>query len=221
MGPLGGTRSMELEESFKMKITKAKLKQIIKEELEVTLTNEEAAEIFGEVVRAQLEEQQLNEILSPEQAAELPMVIDGLLGMSYTFAAPMLAALLARLGFEAGATAMAKDALERKDKNWLLDFIHTEVTGKQTTKDAEKEFPMAPPPPPMMEQEKVSTDVARATKGLERVSGLEGILASINNRAEFEQLLNKFIQMVAKEKLQPNDVKAGVRNVAQAVLRGE
>ena len=204
-----------------MKITKAKLKQIIKEELEVTLTNEEAGEMFGEVVRAQREEQQLNEILSPEPAAELPMGMDGLLGMSYTFAAPMLAALLARLGYEAGATAMAKDALERKDKNWLLDFIHTEVAGKQSTKDAEKEFPMAPPPPPMMEQEKVSTDVARATKGLERVSGLEGILASINNRAEFEQLLNKFIQMVAKEKLNPNDVKVGVRNVAQAVLKGE
>ena len=146
-----------------MKITKAKLKQIIKEELEVTLTNEEAAEMFGEGVRAQLEEQQLNEILSPEQAAELPMVIDGLLGMSYTFAAPMLAALLARLGFEAGATAMAKDALERKDKNWLLDFIHTEVSGKQTTKDAEKEFPMAPPPPPMMEQEQEKeTPLAKA-----------------------------------------------------------
>ena len=221
MGPLGGTRSMELEESFKMKITKAKLKQIIKEELEVTLTNEEAAEIFGEGVRAQLEEQQLNEILSPEQAAELPMVIDGLLGMSYTFAAPMLAALLARLGFEAGATAMAKAALERKDKNWLMNFLYSEVTGKQSLGDAEREHPMAPPPPPMMEQEKVSTDVARATKGLERVSGLEGILASINNRAEFEQLLNKFIQMVAKEKLQPNDVKAGVRNVAQAILKGK
>ena len=34
MGPLGGTRSMELEESFEMKITKTLLKQIIKEELE-------------------------------------------------------------------------------------------------------------------------------------------------------------------------------------------
>ena len=162
MGPLGGTRSMELEESFKMKITKAKLNQIIKEELEVTLTNEEAAEMFGEGVRAQLEEQQLNEILSPEQAAELPMVIDGLLGMSYTFAAPMLAALLARLGFEAGATAMAKDALERKDKNWLLDFIHTEVSGKQTTKDAEKEFPMAPPPPMMEQEQEKETPLAKA-----------------------------------------------------------
>ena len=130
-----------------MKITKARLKQIIKEELEVTLTNEEATEMFGEAVGTQLEEQQLNEILSPEQAAELPMVIDGLLGMSYTFAAPMLAGLLTRLGYEAAATVMAQDALERKDKNWLLDFIYSEVTGKQSLEDAEREHPMAPPPP--------------------------------------------------------------------------
>ena len=45
-----------------MKITKARLKQIIKEELEVTLTNEEATEMFGEAVGAQLEEQELNEV---------------------------------------------------------------------------------------------------------------------------------------------------------------
>ena len=46
-----------------MKITKAKLKQIIKEELEVVLTNEEVEEMFGEEVRAQVEamEKQLDE----------------------------------------------------------------------------------------------------------------------------------------------------------------
>ena len=46
-----------------MKLTKAQLKQLIKEELEVTLTNEEAGEMFGEDVQAQLEEQEepLNE----------------------------------------------------------------------------------------------------------------------------------------------------------------
>ena len=38
-----------------MKITKTKLKQIIKEELEVVLTNEEVEEMFGEEVRAQVE----------------------------------------------------------------------------------------------------------------------------------------------------------------------
>ena len=44
-----------------MKTTKSQLRQIIKEELEVILTNEEAGELFGEGVEAQLEEQELNE----------------------------------------------------------------------------------------------------------------------------------------------------------------
>ena len=40
-----------------MKITKARLKQIIREELQVTLTNEEAGEMFGEEVQEELEKQ--------------------------------------------------------------------------------------------------------------------------------------------------------------------
>jgi len=53
-----------------MKTTKQQLRQIIKEELEVILTNEEAGELFGEGVEAQLEEQELNEDLGqlPELA---------------------------------------------------------------------------------------------------------------------------------------------------------
>ena len=39
-----------------MKTTKQQLRQIIKEELEVVLTNEEAGELFGEGVEAELEE---------------------------------------------------------------------------------------------------------------------------------------------------------------------
>ena len=65
-----------------MKITKAQLKQIIKEELEVTLANEEAGEMFGEEVQAQLEEQQLNEddpamiasMLDPETIEALKLI---------------------------------------------------------------------------------------------------------------------------------------------------
>ena len=45
-----------------MKITKAKLKQIIKEELQVILTNEEVEEMFGEEVRAQVEAMEGKEI---------------------------------------------------------------------------------------------------------------------------------------------------------------
>ena len=39
-----------------MKITKTQLKQMIKEELEVTLTNEEAGELFGEELEQKLDE---------------------------------------------------------------------------------------------------------------------------------------------------------------------
>jgi len=121
-----------------MKITKARLKQIIKEELEVTLTNEEAGEMFGEAVGTQLEEQELNEDmdtlmqnLTPEN---ISLMVQALLQIGYTFAAPMLAALLARLGYEAGATAMAQDALKRKDKNWLMNFFEDELTGYERHK---------------------------------------------------------------------------------------
>tara|TARA_B100000073_G_C23277534_1_gene389103 strand:+ start:88 stop:408 length:321 start_codon:yes stop_codon:yes gene_type:complete len=46
-----------------MKTTKQQLRQIIKEELEVILTNEEAGELFGEGVEAELEENVLQEDL--------------------------------------------------------------------------------------------------------------------------------------------------------------
>jgi hypothetical protein len=45
-----------------MKVTKARLKQIIKEELEVVLTNEEVEEMFGEEVREQVEAMEKEEI---------------------------------------------------------------------------------------------------------------------------------------------------------------
>ena len=109
------------------------LKKLIKEELEVTLTNEEAGEMFGEDVEAQLNEMEA----------------------------------------------------ERVD------------------------------------EAETRSDVARVGKKLGQVSGMEGILASIDNRAEFEQLLMQFIQMVAKEKLRPEDVKAGVRRVAAQILKGK
>ena len=109
------------------------LKKLIKEELEVTLTNEEAGEMFGEEVEAQLNEMEA----------------------------------------------------ERVD------------------------------------EAETRSDVARVGKKLGQVSGMEGILASIDNRAEFEQLLMQFIQMVAKEKLRPEDVKVGVRRVAAQILKGK
>ncbi len=128
-----------------MKITKTQLKKIIKEELEVTLTNEEATEMFGEDVRTQLEEKDLNEggledaLLDPQKIA---MMVEALLQIGYNFAAPMLAAFLARIGYEAGATIW-QGPLKRKDKNWLVNFIYDEITGY---KDYEAPAPKGPPP---------------------------------------------------------------------------
>jgi hypothetical protein len=52
-----------------MKITKTKLKQIIKEELQVVLTNEEVEEMFGEEVRDKVEN--MEEALGMDQEAQL------------------------------------------------------------------------------------------------------------------------------------------------------
>jgi hypothetical protein len=52
-----------------MKVTKTQLEKLIKEELEVTLTNKEAGELFGEAVEEKLNEmeaEQLDEVLDPE-----------------------------------------------------------------------------------------------------------------------------------------------------------
>jgi hypothetical protein len=60
-----------------MKITKARLKQIIKEELQVTLTNEEAGEMFGGEVQEELEQQeeQLDESIDVETIQNLEAAI--------------------------------------------------------------------------------------------------------------------------------------------------
>jgi Glu-tRNA(Gln) amidotransferase subunit E-like FAD-binding protein len=64
-----------------MKITKARLRQIIKEELEVVLTNEEVEEMFGEEVRAQVEamEEEIDErkLTEPEKK-EKEKVVKGM-----------------------------------------------------------------------------------------------------------------------------------------------
>ncbi len=55
-----------------MKFSKARLKQIIKEELEVALTNDEAAELFGNQIK-----QQLNEfdggVMDPNMVPHVPL----------------------------------------------------------------------------------------------------------------------------------------------------
>ena len=178
-----------------MKITKARLKQIIKEELEVTLTNEEATEMFGEAVGAQLEEQELNEV----DMSQVQIIMDAFAQIGLNLSPAVI------MGLMGYAFKQAIDA----DKEIHKSF------------DKRRRGFAEPEDEQMMEQEKVAADVERATKSLERVTGFETMLRSIDSRAKFEQLLNKFIQMVAKEKLKPNDVKMGVRNVAAAILKGK
>jgi hypothetical protein len=64
-----------------MKITKTKLKQIIKEELEVVLTNEEVEEMFGEEVRAEVEAMESKEITKEAIMEEIqsdPALLDAI-----------------------------------------------------------------------------------------------------------------------------------------------
>ena len=64
-----------------MKITTDRLKEIIKEEIEVTLTNEEAAEMFGDEVLGELEEGVEN--ITPEN---LMLAINTIRQVAETFA---------------------------------------------------------------------------------------------------------------------------------------
>ena len=72
---------MVSKEEDKMKITTDRLKEIIKEEIEVTLTNEEAAEMFGDEALEKLDEDLSN--LTPEN---MQMAIRALIQMAENFA---------------------------------------------------------------------------------------------------------------------------------------
>ena len=63
-----------------MKITTERLKEIIKEEIEVTLTNEEAAEMFGEEVLEGLDEDLSN--ITPDN---VQMAVEALMQVAKTF----------------------------------------------------------------------------------------------------------------------------------------
>ena len=174
-----------------MRITKAQLKQIIKEELEVTLTNEEAGEMFGEEVQAQLEEQELNEddpamlasMLDPETIEALKLIAQASMKMGKELLAPAALTLIGAAGARRGMGYRDEDPADQ-----------------------------------MTEQQGATGDASRAGKKISKASGIEAALKSINTRQEFEALMMRFIQMVSKEKLKDQDVKVGIRNVAKQVL---
>ena len=195
-----------------MKITKSQLKQIIKEELEVTLTNEEAGDMFGEAVEEQLEEQELNELEVTDPSVAL--VVAAMAKMAYNFSP----AVFGTIAIMAARKAMG-----------LEDPLEVEKIVKQTAAEVQK----GPPPGTVIpmgkdinrdnldEEAKVAGDVARAGAKLGKASGIEAALANINTRPEFEQMMMQFIQMVSATKLKPQDIKIGIRNVAKQVLQSK
>ena len=116
-----------------MQITKERLKQIIREEMEVTLTNEEAGELFGEEVQQQLTEDEVNEDLSTLMASATPdnvmLIANALLKIGVETGLPLLVMILGRLGYEALASALSKNPMARKDKNFLMNYIQQELEG--------------------------------------------------------------------------------------------
>jgi hypothetical protein len=86
------------------------LKKLIKEELEVILTNEEAGEMFGEEVQSQLEEQELNEddpailasMLDPETIEALKIIAQAGMKMGKELLAPAALALIGGAGVHRG-----------------------------------------------------------------------------------------------------------------------
>ena len=85
---------MVSKEEDKMKITTDRLKEIIKEEIEVTLTNEEAAEMFGDEVLEGLDEMYDPSNINLEN---IQMVVQALSQMGANFAPiiPMIVGLKA------------------------------------------------------------------------------------------------------------------------------
>lgn len=96
-----------------MKLTKTKLKQIIKEELQVVLTNEEVEEMFGEEVRDKVENMQ--KTLDEQGGHGPPTVkdIEGMLPAGVKDKTPGVSSVLQRRALEA---KMSKNDLAAKIK---------------------------------------------------------------------------------------------------------
>ncbi len=94
-----------------MKITTDRLKEIIKEEIEVTLTNEEAAEMFGDEVVEGLDEDVSN--ITPDN---LQRAVEALMQVAETFSpaviVPALYTMLKQLGEPACKQEEFTDVIE-------------------------------------------------------------------------------------------------------------
>jgi hypothetical protein len=105
---------MVSKEEDKMKITTERLKEIIKEEIEVTLTNEEAAEMFGDEVVEGLDEGIPGiENITPDN---VQMAVEALMQVAETFSpaviVPALYTMLKQLGEPACEQEEFTDVIE-------------------------------------------------------------------------------------------------------------
>ena len=118
-----------------MQITKERLKQIIKEELEVSLTNEEVGE--------QLKEQQLNEdfvsMLQNVTPENLQIVADAMIKMGSEMGPLMLAAALGAIGIESAKAAItankSESLVDQKEARGLIQLLEDELTDYGRFKD--------------------------------------------------------------------------------------
>jgi hypothetical protein len=130
----------------RVKLTKAKLKQIIKEELQVVLTNEEVEEMFGEEVRDKVEN--MEEALGMDQESQLSTEVLPLLmqiaGGNKNVASEMvdkLGSLISELP-ELDERKLTKD--EKKEKEKVVKGMKKSKDDfkKRYGKDAESESVM-------------------------------------------------------------------------------
>ena len=90
-----------------MKITTERLKEIIKEEIEVTLTNEEAAEMFGDEILEELDEGIEN--ITPDN---VQMAVEALMQVAKTFSPAVIVPALYTMIKQFKAQGRGEDELE-------------------------------------------------------------------------------------------------------------
>ena len=113
-----------------MKITKTQLKQIIKEELAVILTNEEAGELFGETVEAELGEKALN----PMEEDVLQEDLSAIAGLFGEIAASDLGIIVQ--AFAKAASSIGGGVLLGLGMSRAIDLVRDGLEAQQATEQA-------------------------------------------------------------------------------------
>ena len=105
-----------------MKITTDRLKEIIKEEIEVTLTNEEAAEMFGDEVVEGLDEDVSN--ITPDN---LQRAVEALMQVAETFSPAVIVPALYTMLKQLGEPACEKEDIQEALGMDQEGMLHTRV----------------------------------------------------------------------------------------------